>query len=171
MKRIGLLVCFLALVVSCKSGSSSAEKPPKPASTSASNAVKLDTKAEKNLNGNWKIVKVDFPGSGYIKVNAFGIADPKCFEGSTWTFVQNNNTGTVTLNQSGCPSFTSAIKWQVSKEGQFGLKFISEGTKAKNQTQGYYSKFQNATEQSFELADVIDVAGQKKNVTYYFQRN
>lgn len=171
MKKIGLLVCFLALAVACKSGSSSTEKPAKPATASASNAVKLDTKAEKNLNGNWKIVRADFPGSGYIKVNAFGIADPKCFEGSTWTFVQSNNTGTVTLNQSGCPAFTSAMKWQVSKEGQFGLKFTDEGVKAKYQTQGYWLKFQNATENSFELTDVIDVAGQKKNVTYYFQRN
>ena len=169
MKKVGLLVCFLALTVACKSGKTAAEKP---ATATASNAVKLDTKAEKNLNGNWKIVRADYPGSGYIKINAFGVADPKCFEGSAWTFVQSNNTGTVTLNnQSGCPAFTSAMKWQVSTEGQFGLKFTQEGTKAKYQTQGFWMKFQNATENTFELTEVVDVAGTKKNVTYYFQRN
>lgn len=169
MKKIVFLLCLTFLVFACKSGgNASSEKPPK---ASASNAVKLDTKSEKNLNGSWKVVKVEYPGSGYLKVSAFNIADPKCFEGSVWTFVQNNNTGSIVMNQSGCPVLNTAIKWQVSKEGKFGMKFIDEGVKAKYKTQGYWLEFQNASEGSFELVDVIDVGGQTKNVTYYFTRN
>jgi hypothetical protein len=43
------------------------------------------------MKGNWVISSVSYPGSEYIKVNSFQIADSQCFEGSTWKLVSNNN--------------------------------------------------------------------------------
>ena len=50
----------------------------------------LDTKTEVAIKGDWKITSVTYPGSDYIKVNAFDLADSKCFVGSTWKFISNN---------------------------------------------------------------------------------
>ena len=37
-------------------------------------------------------------------------------------------------------------------------------------TQGYYLKVSNQTSISFQLIDVIDVAGQKKDIVYQFEK-
>jgi hypothetical protein len=58
-------------------------------STSITNS-KLD-RAQVAMKGNWVISSVSYPGSEYIKVNSFQIADSQCFEGSTWKLVSNNN--------------------------------------------------------------------------------
>ena len=129
----------------------------------------LDTKSQGGIKGDWMISSVTYPGSEYIKVTSFDVADSKCFEGSTWKFVSNNNTGTMNISKGGCPSFTSPIVWTVTKEGNFTLK-ITEGEKAKRVTQGYFLKLRNQTESAFQLVDNVTVGGKNVEVVYQFQR-
>jgi hypothetical protein len=130
----------------------------------------LDTKSQTGLKGDWTITQVTYPGSDYIKVTSFDVADSKCFEGSSWNFVSNNNKGTMTLPaKASCPSFTSPIVWTVTKDGSFTLK-ITEGDKAKKVTQGYFLKMQNQTESSFQLVDNVNVGGKTVDVVYQFQK-
>jgi hypothetical protein len=70
-------------------------------STSITNS-KLDKGAQVAMKGNWVISSVSYPGSEYIKVNSFQIADSQCFEGSTWKLVSNNNKGNMSLTKYGC---------------------------------------------------------------------
>lgn len=148
MKKFLLLSMLIALFASCSS---------------------LDQKSQTGLKGNWTIASVTYPGSDYIKVTSFDVADSKCFEGSTWNFVSNSNKGNMTLNSSACPSFTSPIVWTVTKEGSFTLK-ITEGEKAKRVTQGYILRIRNQTESSFQLVDNVSVGGQNVEVVYNFQK-
>lgn len=129
----------------------------------------LDQKSQVGIKGNWTISSVSYPGSDYIKVTSFDVADSQCFVGSSWTFVSNNNSGTMSLNNSGCPSFSSPIKWTVTKDGAFTLK-ITEGEKAKRVTQGYYLQLRNQTESSFQLVDNVNVGGKTVDVVYQFQK-
>jgi hypothetical protein len=76
MKKILFLTAIALVLFSCKS-------------TSITNS-KLD-KGAQVMKGNWVISSVSYPGSEYIKVNSFQIADSQCFEGSTWKLVSNNN--------------------------------------------------------------------------------
>jgi len=130
----------------------------------------LDQKSQMGIKGNWTISNVTYPGSDYIKVTSFDVADSKCFVGSSWNFVSNNNKGTMNVNGSGsCPSFTSPITWTVTKAGDFTLK-ITEGEKAKRVTQGYFLKLRNQTETSFELVDNVSVGGKTVDVVYQFSK-
>lgn len=129
----------------------------------------LDTKSQTGLKGNWSITNVSYPGSDYIKVTSFDIADSKCFVGSSWNFVSNNNKGTMSLENAGCPSFSSPIVWTVTKEGAFTLK-ITEGEKAKRVTQGYNLKMRNQSETSFQLVDNVSVGGKTVEVVYQFSK-
>lgn len=129
----------------------------------------VDNKTERVIKGNWVITNVSFPGSDYIKVTSFDLADSKCFEGSTWKFVSNNNTGTLTLNDPSCIAFSSPITWFINQEGQFVMKIIND-YKAKKVNQGYILRVANVTETSFELIDKINVGGSMKEVTYQFQK-
>ena len=109
MKKLILMTAFAVTLLSCKS-------------TSVTN-TKLDNKTERMIKGNFVVSSVYYPGSEYIKVNAFQLADSQCFVGSTWKFVSNNNKGEMALTKTGCPAFSSPITWFVNKDGQFVLKF------------------------------------------------
>lgn len=149
MKKILFLCASVMMLVSCKST--------------------IDNKSQVGIKGNWVITNVSYPGSDMIKVNSFNIADAKCFEGSLWKFVSNNNTGTMELAKSGCPAFSSPIVWTITKTGDFTLK-ITEGDKAKTVTQGYFLKVRNQSENAFQLVDNVNVGGKNTEIIYQFNR-
>jgi len=150
MKKLLSLCMLVVLVASCGS---------------------LDQKSQVGIKGNWTIASVTYPGSEYIKVTSFDVADSKCFVGSSWNFISNNNKGTMTLtpNGTGCPSFTSPIVWTVTKAGTFNLK-ITEGEKAKRVTDGYILSIRNQSENAFQLVDNVTVGGKTVEVTYNFTK-
>lgn len=150
-----MFFCLLAvLVLSCKSNPT----------------TKLDNKAEVAMKGNWVISSVSYPGSDYIKVSSFEIADSQCFVGSTWKFVSNNNKGEMALTKTGCPAFSSPLTWYVNKEGNFVMKVLDAGEKAKRVREGYVLKVANQTENSFQLVDRITVGNSMADVVYQFQK-
>ncbi|MFY8096834.1 MAG: lipocalin family protein [Flavobacterium sp.] len=154
MKKIIFLILVTTFLVGCKSNP----------------ATKLDMKSEIALKGNWTVTKVVYPGSDYIKVTSFDIADSQCFVGSQWKFVSNNNTGEMKLNNSSCTSFDSKITWFINKEGNLVMKFLSEGIKAKHTLSGYVLKVANSTPNSFQLIDRISVGNKPTEVVYQFSR-
>jgi hypothetical protein len=167
MRKI-LLICTMAILVfACKSGTTA---PTTPEPVSNAPMTKLDKTTQVGIKGNWQVTNVSYPGSDYIKVNSFNLADSKCFIGSTWNFISNNNKGTMTLNSPSCTAFTSAITWYVNKEGQFVLKILDEGLKSKNVKTGFVLGVRNQTETSFELIDKINVGSKPTDVVYQFQK-
>ena len=158
MKKLIMLCVFTVLLYSCKS-------------QSVTN-TKVDNKVERMMKGNWTITSVDFTGSEVMTVNSFEIADSKCFEGSTWKFISNNNKGEMMLNNvsASCPSFSSPISWFVNKEGQFVIKILDAGVKAKKARDGYVLDMGTMTENSFQLIDRVMIGGKSTAVVYQFQK-
>ncbi len=157
MKKVLLLLVFAIAFVGCK-----------PKQTVVN--TKLDYKAASVIKGNWNVSNVSYIGSDYIKVTSFDIADSKCFVGSVWNFIPNNNKGNMALNSSTCTSFTSPITWYINKDGDFVMKIINE-TKSKKVTEGYVLKVANVSENSFQLIDKINVGGKLVDVVYEFQKS
>ncbi|MEC4049809.1 lipocalin family protein [Flavobacterium sp. SUN046] len=157
MKKTVMLLFMTIVFIGCK---------PQQAVTN----TKLDHKAQVEIKGEWTLVSVKYPGSEYIKVTSFDIADSKCFVGSSWKFISNDNKGTMALNNSSCTSFSSPITWYVNKDGNFVMK-ITNGTKSKKVVEGYILTVSNQTETSFELIDKVNVGGQMTAVVYEFQKN
>lgn len=157
MRKLLLLSAITLFFVSCKS-------------TSATSTA-VDNKSERLMRGDWVISSVTYPGSEYIKVQSFNLADSQCFQGSTWKLVANNDKGEMALTKSDCMSFSSPITWFVNKEGQFVLKVLNAGEKAKKVRDGYVLNVANQTENSFQLVDKINVGGKMTDVVYQFQKN
>ena len=155
MKKIILIVLFSVAIIGCKSKSAT--------------STKLDTKSEIALKGTWEITKVVYPNSEFIKVTSFDVADSKCFIGSTWKFGSNNNKGNIALNSPDCTAFTSPITWYINNEGNFVMKILDE-SKAKKVKTGYILRIANQTKTSFELIDVINLAGKMTDVVYKFEK-
>jgi hypothetical protein len=156
MKKFILLCAMSVLILSCKS-------------KSATN-TRLDSKTQVAMKGNWTITSVTYPNSNVIKVNSFDLADSKCFVGSTWKFISNNNKGNFSLNSPSCTAYSTPITWFINKEGQFVLKILDE-SKARKVKDGYVLKVANLTDNSFQLIDQIDVVGKTTDVVYQFNRN
>lgn len=156
MKKIIIFSIMVILLFACKS-------------TSVTN-TKLDKSAQVAIKGNWVITSVTYTGSEYIKMNSFQIADSKCFVGSTWNFISNNNKGNVSLTKSDCPAFSSPITWFVNTNSQFVLKILNADEKAKKVREGYVLYLVNQTKDSFQLIDKIDVGGKMTDVVYQFKR-
>ncbi|MWB94564.1 hypothetical protein GON26_09330 [Flavobacterium sp. GA093] len=164
MKKIIFLCMIATMFFACKSASSTA-------STEATTlSTKLDKSTQVALKGNWVLTNVSYPGSDYIKVNSFDLADSKCFIGSTWNFISNNNKGSMALTSPSCTSFSSPIVWSINNQGLFVLKILDAGVKAKKVRDGYLLKVAGVTESSFQLIDNITVGSQSKEVVYQFQR-
>lgn len=157
MKKIFLLSAMALLMLGCK--------------TSSVTNTKLDKKSQVAMKGNWVISSVNYPGSEYIKVNSFQLADSKCFEGSSWKFISNNNKGTMDLTNANCAAFSSPITWFINEQGQFVLKVLNAGEKAKKVRDGYVLSVANQTDSSFQLIDKINVGGKMTDVVYQFQKN
>lgn len=155
MKKIILLLIFSVTILSCKS-------------KSVTN-TKLDYKSEVAIKGNWKISSVTYPGSEVIKVMSFDLADSKCFVGSNWKFVSNNNKGNFALNSPNCTAYSTPITWYINKEGNFVMKILDE-FRPKTVKSGYILKVANQTDTSFQLIDRIDVAGKMTDVVYQFEK-
>jgi hypothetical protein len=152
------------MLFACKSASTTAS------TEGTSLSTKLDKSTQVALKGNWVLTNVSYPGSEYIKVNSFDLADSKCFIGSTWSFISNNNKGTMALTAPSCTGFSSPIVWSINNQGLFVLKILNAGEKAKKVRDGYLLKVAGVTESSFQLIDNINVGGQVKDVVYQFQR-
>jgi uncharacterized lipoprotein NlpE involved in copper resistance len=167
MKKIITLLLLTVVLFACKSKSGTTTTPVKSEPVAG---TKLDRSSQVAIKGNWVITSVTYPGSDYIAVNSFQIADSKCFVGSTWNFISNNNKGSMSLTKTDCPAFSSPIVWSINKEGVFVLKIVEAGVKSKTVTQGYLLRVANQTETSFQLIDTINVGGQTKEVTYQFQK-
>jgi hypothetical protein len=168
MRKI-LLICTMAILVfACKSAPVAPPATPEPVSNAP--MTKLDKASQVGIKGNWQITNVTYPGSDYIKVNSFNLADSKCFVGSTWKFISNNNKGTMTLNSSSCTAFSSEITWYINKEGQFVLKILDEGLKSKKVKTGFVLGVANQSENSFQLIDKINVGNKPTDVVYQFEK-
>jgi hypothetical protein len=155
MKKVILLAVFTVLFFACKS-------------KSATN-TRLDSKTQVAMKGNWTITSVTYPGSDVIKVTSFDLADSKCFVGSNWKFISNNNKGNFALNSASCTAYSTPITWFINKDGQFVLKVLDE-SKSKKIKEGYVLGVANITDNSFQLVDNINVGGKSTNVVYQFQR-
>lgn len=59
---------------------------------------------EKIIKGNWTLNKIVYSKTGDYKVTMFKDSPNECFEGSSWKFVPNNNTGSYTINSTNCVS-------------------------------------------------------------------
>lgn len=131
---------------------------------------KLNNAAQSDLKGDWTVTDVSYKNEDIFKIKAFGFMEANCLEGSIWEFIPNNNTGTMTINNANCTYNDTPIVWTITSEGVFTLKFVDPSLKAKKVTSGFNLALANQDENSFQLIDYADVAGNKTKIVYQFKK-
>ena len=122
------------------------------------------------LKGDFELTSVDYNKN--FKIKPFDEnADIKCFVGSHWRLIPNNNTGSYTIKGGGdCPSVIQPITFDVINGNQFTIKKLLEGSKAKAVTQGYSLNLISQTMDSFSLEQNVPSNGENVKIVYNFQR-
>jgi len=145
------------------------------ASCAQTNVVKAEMDTAKQVRGIWTLSDVSYQNlDGFAVNNVFDMANPECFEGSTWNLVQNNKSGTYTFNNTSaeCPSGTANIIWNVLQDGSdyyFTFKDVT-GIKAKQNTVGYRMKLDYVDTNSMRFVQDVNAEGKIGQVVYTFQR-
>ncbi|HBY66467.1 MAG TPA: lipocalin [Flavobacteriaceae bacterium] len=65
---------------------------------------KTVSESRKIIKGYWALDNITYSESGEFNVSLLGDTSKECFEGSTWRFIPNNNTGVYTINNPDCPT-------------------------------------------------------------------
>lgn len=85
MKKLAILVVLAAFTFAC--GTS-----------------KTVVETKKVIKGYWSLDDISYSETGTFTVQLLSDTSRECFEGSTWRFIPNNNTGLYTINNSDCPT-------------------------------------------------------------------
>ncbi|MFV0593692.1 MAG: lipocalin family protein [Draconibacterium sp.] len=138
-------------------------------------STKTVRSSQKGLKGNWTLSSITTNQGNIVDIKTlFNQASPDCFEGSNWTFVNNNSSGTYVFQNANCDAATHSIKWFMEDDGAevyFLWKFIPEGMKAKDVKTGYQLKLLSESETEFTLAQDAAFEGKTIKIYYHFTRN
>ena len=144
MKRVILL--FLAIsIVSC--GTS-----------------KTVRESKKVIKGDWTLGTITYSKTGKYNVTLLNDTSKDCFEGSTWQFIPNNNTGTYTINESSCSTGVRNFVFTIQEiDPQTGLyDFLLKPTNEKNKSetnQGFRLKLTALSETNMQWQQTVTVDG------------
>lgn len=131
---------------------------------------------KKGLNGSWILTDITFDGIPKgSKITIFDQAPYKCFIGSQWDFVSNNNKGsfTLTATDEGCATGNQPIIWSITQENGgnvFQFKKLFTGDKAKNVTTGYKVALTDVEATTMTWRAAVGFQGQTGYLVYTFQR-
>ena len=85
MKKLMLIMATTALLFSC-------------------GTPKTVQESKKVIKGYWSLDNISYSESGNFNVQLLNDTSKECFEGSTWRFIPNNNTGNYNIDNGNCPS-------------------------------------------------------------------
>ena len=83
MKKLIMLAVLVATIASC-------------------GTPKTVIQSKKVIKGYWSLDAISYSETGTFNVSLLNDASTTCFEGSTWRFIPNNNTGLYTINNESC---------------------------------------------------------------------
>lgn len=131
--------------------------------------------SKKVIKGNWVLNNIDYSEAGTYNVTLLNDADKACFEGSTWQFVPNNNTGVYSINGLSCVSgeryFMFTIDEVNAETGlyDFLLKPTSEKYKSETNT-GFRLSLTALSDSMMQWQQTVNVNGKPFTISMNFTK-
>ena len=153
MKRIFLLLITISMI-SC--GSS-----------------KTTISSKKVIKGNWTLNNITYSQTGDFNVTLLNDVSKACFEGSSWQFVPNNNTGIYTINDANCATgarhFIFTIQEIDEATGLYDFLLKPTNEKHKSETNhGFRLRLSALSDAEMEWQQTINVDGKPFTITMNF---
>ena len=138
-------------------------------------ASKTVRTSKKVIKGNWTLNTINYDTSGTLKVTLLSDASSRCFEGSTWQFIPNNNSGLYTINNGSCNTgerhfiFTIAEIDEATGLYDFLLKPTNE--KGKSETnKGFRLRLTQLSDNSMQWQQTVTANGKPFTISMNFSK-
>jgi hypothetical protein len=130
-------------------------------SCGASKTVRVSKKV---IKGDWTLSSITYSKTGKYNVTLLNDTSKDCFEGSTWSFIPNNNTGTYAINESSCSTgvrnFVFTIQEVNAETGLYDFLLKPTNEKNKSETnQGFRLKLAALSESDMQWQQTVSVDG------------
>lgn len=140
------------------------------------NPPKVVQDSYKVMKGYWTLDEITYDAPGNYNITLLNDATAACFEGSTWRFIPNNNTGNYTIENSECDSgerhFIFTVQ-EIDKETglyHFMLKPTNEKRKSDSNA-GYRLELAQLGDYSMTWQQTVQVEGQPFTINMRFSKN
>lgn len=157
MKRVLFLVLIAASIMSC-------------------GPSKTVIESKKVIKGYWNLDNISYDTSGTFNVSIFNDTSAECFEGSTWRFIPNNNTGSYTIEDSDCPTgernFIFTIQEIDSDTGLYNFLLKPTSAKGKSDTNaGFRLRLAQLNDTNMRWEQTVNVDGKPFTIIMSFSKN
>lgn len=132
--------------------------------------------SKKIMKGYWSLNSIAYDQAGTYDVKLLNDANKECFEGSSWRFIPNNNSGIYTINSaadcaSGDRYFVFTIDEVNAESGlyDFLLKPTNEKLKSETNT-GYRVKLSYLDDTMMTWSQTVQVDGSPFTITWNFTK-
>jgi hypothetical protein len=154
MKNIALSFCVFLMIVSC--GTS-----------------KTVRNSKKVIKGDWTLNSITYSEAGRYNVTLLNDTSKDCFEGSTWQFIPNNNTGTYSINEGSCSTgvrnFVFTIQEVNADTGLYDFLLKPTNEKSKSETnEGFRLKLTQLSETNMQFQQTVSVDGKPFTINMNF---
>jgi hypothetical protein len=127
-------------------------------------ASKTVSDSKKSIKGDWTLSTITYSKTGKYNVTLLNDTSKDCFEGSTWEFIPNNNTGTYSINESSCSTGVRNFVFTIQEvNADTGLyDFLLKPTNQKNKSennQGFRLKLSAMSETDMQWQQTVSVDG------------
>ncbi len=138
-------------------------------------ASKTVRTSKKVIKGNWTLNTIKYETSGTLKVDLFKDSSSKCFEGSTWEFIPNNNSGIYTVNNTKCDTgkrhFIFTIVETDAANGLYSFLLKPTNEKGKSETnKGFRLRLTQLSDASMQWQQTVNVNGNPFSITMNFSK-
>jgi hypothetical protein len=131
--------------------------------------------SKKAIKGDWTLSTITYSKTGKYNVTLLNDTSKDCFEGSTWQFIPNNNTGTYTINESSCSTGVRNFVFTIQEIDQLtGLyDFLLKPTNEKNKSetnQGFRLKLTELSETTMQWQQTVLLEGESFSINMNFTK-
>jgi hypothetical protein len=158
MKKALVLILFGAIIAACST-------------------PKTVISSKKVMKGYWNLDTITYNQKGTFNVSLFNDTSKECFEGSTWRFISNNNSGTYTIQNSDCPTgdrnFIFSVKEMDAASGLYDFLLkptVKQGRSNKNETQGFRVNLTTLSDTNMQWVQTVDLDGTPFNINMNFSK-
>lgn len=120
--------------------------------------------SKKVMKGSWSLDTISYDQPGKYNISLLDDGSSDCFEGSTWRFIPNNNSGVYTINNNDCSIgdrnfiFTIAEIDQATSLYDFLLKpTVKQGSANKTEKTGYRLRLSQLGESTMQWQQTVMV--------------
>ncbi len=131
--------------------------------------------SKKTIKGDWLLENISYSDTGTFNVNLLNDTSATCFEGSSWHFISNNNTGSYIVNGETCPIGERYFVFTIQEiDPETGLyDFLLKPTDEKNKSEdnrGFRLQLKQLSESSMLWGQTVTLEGKPFTIYMNFSK-